>query len=63
VQLARRRGAAAKRVAERMQPVVIVVDDPDSGCRTRMVARLQPPQVRGGGLSEIEFGVRELPAP
>jgi hypothetical protein len=63
VQLARRRGAAAKRIAESMEPLVIVVDDPRSGERHRMVARLQPPQIRGSGLSEIEFGVRELPAP
>jgi hypothetical protein len=63
VQLARRRGAAARRIAESMEPIVIVVDDPQSGDRHRMIARLQPPQVRGGGLSEIEFGVRELPAP
>jgi hypothetical protein len=58
VQLARRRGAAARRIAESMEPVVMVVDDPVSGCRHRMVARLQPRQVRGSGLSEIEFGVR-----
>jgi hypothetical protein len=62
VQLVRRRGAAARRIAENMEPIVIVVDDPHSGDRHRMVGRLQPPQVRGSGLSEIEFGVRELPA-
>jgi hypothetical protein len=40
---------------------VIVVEDPHRG-RQRMVGRLQPPQVRGGDLSDIEFAVRELPA-
>jgi len=59
VALARQRGAAARRVAERMEAVVIVVDDPRHG-RERVVGRLQPPQVRGGDLSEMEFAVREL---
>jgi hypothetical protein len=63
VQLARRRGAAARLIAESMEPIVIVVDDPQSGDRHRILARLQPPQVRGGGLTDLEFGVRELPAP
>jgi hypothetical protein len=58
----RRRGAAARRVAERMEPIVIVVEDPHRG-RQRMVGRLQPPQVRGGDLCDIEFTVRELTAP
>jgi hypothetical protein len=60
VQLARRRGAAAKRVADRMEPVVIVVDDPRHG-RTRLTGHVQPPQVRGGALYDIDFTVRELP--
>ncbi len=61
VQLARRRGAPAKRVADRMEPVVIVVDDPRHG-RTRLTGHVQPPQVRGGDLYDIEFAVRELPS-
>jgi hypothetical protein len=61
VALARQRGAAGWRVAERMEPIVIVVDDPHRG-RQRMVGRLLPPQVRGGDLCDIEFAVRELPA-
>jgi hypothetical protein len=61
VALARRRGAAARRAAERMEPIVIVVDDPHRG-RQRVVGRLQPPQVRGGDLCDIEFAVRELTA-
>jgi len=51
---------AARRAAERMEPVVIVVDDPRRG-RERVVGRLQPPQVRGGDLYDIEFVIRELP--
>jgi hypothetical protein len=61
VQLVRRRGAVARRVAETLEPIVIVVDDPRHG-RERLVGRLQPPQVRYGDLGDIEFVVRELPA-
>jgi hypothetical protein len=53
--------ALARRVAERMDPIVIVVEDPHRG-RQRLVGRLQPPQVRGGDLCDIEFTVRELRA-
>jgi hypothetical protein len=60
LQLVRRRGAAARRVAETLEPIVIVVDDPRDG-RARVVGRLQPPQVRGRDLGDIEFAVRELP--
>jgi hypothetical protein len=59
VALARRRGAAARRLADRMEPIVIVVDDPRDG-RRRVVGRLEPPQVRAGHLADIEFAVREL---
>jgi hypothetical protein len=58
-QLAHRRGTAARRVAETLQPIEIVVDDA-SGGRQRLVARLEPPQVRGRDLREIEFGLREV---
>jgi hypothetical protein len=57
-ELARRRGQAARRVSERMEPIQIVVDDPRHG-RVRIVGRIQPPQVRCGDLREIEFGLRE----
>jgi hypothetical protein len=57
--LVRRRGAAARRVAERLEPIEILVDDPRRGLR-RMIGRLQPPQLRGGDLRAIEFGLREL---
>jgi hypothetical protein len=60
-ELVRRRGAAARRAAERMQPVEIVFDDPQGG-RQRVVGWVQPPQLRRGELNEIEFGLR-APAP
>ena len=61
VALAHRRGAAARRVADRLDAIEIVVDDPHRGPE-RLVGRLQPPEVRRGDLHEIEFTVRE-PAP
>jgi hypothetical protein len=57
-ELTRRRGAAARRAAERIDPIVVVIDDPRHG-RERIVGRLQPPQVRRGDLGEVEFGLRE----
>ena len=45
--LARSRGAAARRAAERMDPIEIVFDDKRLG-RQRIVGRVQPPQVRCG---------------
>jgi hypothetical protein len=54
--LARRRGAAARRVAEHMDPIEVVFDSRQQ----RIVAEVQPPQLRyGGELREIEFGLRE----
>jgi len=58
-ELTRRRGAAARRAAERIEPIVIVVDDPRHG-RERIVGRIVSPQVRHGDLREVEFGLREL---
>jgi hypothetical protein len=60
-ELAERRGHAARRVAERMEPIQIVVDDPRRG-RVRITGRIEPPQMRCGDLREIEFGLREPPA-
>ena len=62
-ELARRRGAAARRAAERIEPIVVVIDDPCLG-RERLVGRIEPPQARLclGALGDIEFGLRE-PAP
>jgi hypothetical protein len=60
IELTRRRGAAAYRAAERIDPIELVLEEPGNGCQ-RIVGRLQPPQLRhGGGLRDIEFGVREL---
>jgi hypothetical protein len=58
-ELTRRRGAAARRAAERIEPIVVVIDDPRHG-RERIVGRLVPPQVRRGDLRDVEFGLREL---
>ena len=58
-QLVRRRGAAALRVAESFHEIAIALDDPDSE-RVHFVGRLQPPQVRHGQLSEIEFSLGDL---
>jgi len=58
-ELARRRGAAARRAAERMEPIVLMVGDPRDG-RERIVGRIAPPQTRRDDLREVEFAVREL---
>jgi hypothetical protein len=60
VAVARHHGAAARRAADRMEPIEVVIDDPHRG-RQRIVGRVQPPQVRHGDLCDIEFAVRELP--
>ena len=57
-ELARRRGAAARRAAERIEPIVVVIDDPLNG-RERIVGQLEPPQVRSSHLGDVEFGLRE----
>lgn len=58
-QLARRRGAAGRRIAEGLAPVEVVADDPRRG-EQRFLCQLQPPQERRGELREIEFDLREL---
>jgi hypothetical protein len=57
--VARRRGAAARRAADRMDPIEVVIEDPHRG-RQRIVGRVQPPERRRGDLDAIEFTVREL---
>jgi hypothetical protein len=57
-ELVRRGGAAARRAADRMEPIVLVVDDPRHG-RDRIVGRIEPPQTRRGDLRDVEFGLRE----
>jgi len=58
-ELARRRGTASHRAAERSDPIELVVDDP-CGQHEHMIGGLQPPHRRHGELREIEFGLREL---
>jgi hypothetical protein len=57
--LLRRRGQAARRAAERIDPIEVVVDDPH-GERQRIVGSVEPPQVHHGPLRNVEFGLREL---
>jgi hypothetical protein len=61
-QLVRRRGAVARRAAERMEPIEIVFDDPLRGLQ-RIVGALQPPQQRNGDLHDIRFGLRQAATP
>jgi hypothetical protein len=56
-QLVRRRGAAARRAVERVDPVEVVVDDPQ-GTPQRIVGHLEPPQVRHRLLRDIDFELR-----
>jgi hypothetical protein len=58
-ELARRRGTASRRAAERITPIELVVDDP-CGEHERMIGGLQPPHRRHGQLREIEFGFGQL---
>jgi len=58
-ELARRPGPASHRVAERITPIELVVDDPQSE-HERIVGSLQPPHRRHGLLREIEFGFGQL---
>jgi hypothetical protein len=57
-QLVRRRGAAARRIADASHEIAVVVNDIESG-PLRIVGRLQPPETRHAPLREIEFGLRE----
>ena len=57
-QLVRRRGAVARRAAERMDPIDLVVGDPPLGLQ-RIVGCVQPPQARHGYLHDIEFDLHE----
>jgi len=57
--LARRRGTASERAAERIDPIELVIDDP-SGEPVHMTGRLRPPHSRHRRLREIEFGFGQL---
>jgi hypothetical protein len=58
-ELARRRGTASERAAERIAPIELVIDDP-AGERERITGRLRPPHRHHGRLREIEFGFGRL---
>ncbi|MGH2942926.1 MAG: hypothetical protein ACRDLN_09185 [Solirubrobacteraceae bacterium] len=58
-ELASCQGAAAHRVAERIEPIVLLLGDPRHG-RERIVGRLLPPQTHRNDLREVQFRVREL---
>lgn len=58
--LVRRRGAAARRIADTLEPLELVFDGSD-GREHRIVASIQPPVERSGELHMIEFGLRERP--
>jgi hypothetical protein len=60
-ELVRRRGAAARRIADTSREIAVTVHDHDSG-PMRIVGQLQPPEARHAPLCEIEFDLRE-PAP
>lgn len=61
--LVSRRGAAARRAAERMAPIEIVFDDPLRGLQ-RIAGSVQPPQRRTGiDLRDVQFGLRAADAP
>jgi hypothetical protein len=57
-ELARRRGGAGERAAERIAPIEVVIDDA-GGEHQRVTGRLRPAHTRHGRLREIEFGLRE----
>lgn len=57
-ELVRRRGSAARRAAERLDPIELVFDDPCAGLQ-RITGWLEPPHLRHRDLHEIEFGFRE----
>ncbi len=57
-ELVRRRGAAARRIADAAHEIAVILDDHDSG-PMRIVGHLQPPEARHAPLREIEFGLRE----
>jgi hypothetical protein len=54
IALVRRRGATARRVADALGTIELVLDRPD-GEGQRITGRLQPPQLRHGRLRDIEF--------
>jgi hypothetical protein len=58
-EMVRRRGSAARRAAERIDPIEVIVDDPQ-GERRRIVGAVEPPRVHHGQLRDIEFALRRI---
>lgn len=58
VALVRRRGAAARRIADALETIELVLDHPD-GEGQHITGRLQPPQLRHGRLRDIEFRLHQ----
>jgi hypothetical protein len=58
IALVRRRGATARRIADTLDTIDLVLDRPD-GEGQRITGRLQPPQLRHGRLGDIEFRLRQ----
>jgi hypothetical protein len=58
-ELARRRGTAAERAAECIDPIELVIDNPRRE-RERIMGPLGPPHRRHGRLRDIEFGFGRL---
>jgi hypothetical protein len=58
-QLMRRRGTSARRAAERIDPIEVVVGDAH-GEPERIVGLVEPPEVHHGQLRDVEFAMRKL---
>jgi hypothetical protein len=58
VALIQQRGGSARRAADRIEPIAVVIDDPATGPE-RIEGRIEPPQVRGRYLEDVEFGLHE----
>jgi len=58
-QLTHCQGTAARRLAERIEPIVLMVGDPHHE-RERIAGQLLPPHASRTDLREVEFRVREL---
>ena len=59
IELARCHGTAARRVAERINPIVLLLGDPRHG-RERILGQLLPPTTHNDDLHDVEYRLREL---
>jgi hypothetical protein len=58
-QLMRRRGTSARRAAERIDPIEVVIGDAH-GDPERITGHVEPPEVRYGHMGDVEFAMRGL---